>query len=254
VPVDNDVLRAWLRESGDPAGEAWELVLARKPGLAAAYVRFARVGAENPALDAQTRALLAVGLEATVTNLGFGDVPRAVGVALDAGATPEAVLEILALASIIGMHTGTVGIPALVEALVARGEDPLAEPLDARRQELWNRYVAGKRYWETFTGEMDVFLRGLLALDPDWFEAYMELTLEPWTNGTLEPKVRELLYIAVDTVTTHLYRPGLDVHLKTALALGATKDEIMAVYELAAAYGLRTISAGVAALAEKGVS
>lgn len=252
--MDADALTSWLRDSGDPAGDAWQLVLARKPTLAAAYVRFARVGAENPALDARTRALLLVGLEATVTNLGFGDVPRAVGAALDAGATPEEILEILALASIIGMHTGTVGVPALVEALQARGEDPLAEPLDARRQELWDRYVGGKRYWESFTGEMQVFLRGLLALDPELFEAYMELSLEPWTNGTLEPKVRELVYIAVDTVTTHLYRAGLDIHLKTALALGATKEEIMAVYELAAAFGLRTISAGVAALAEKGVS
>lgn len=252
--MDEHALTTWLRDSGDPAGDAWQLVLARRPTLAAAYVRFARVGADNPALDARTRALLLVGLEASVTNLGFGDVPRAVAAALAAGAAPEEVLDVLALASIIGMHTGTVGVPALVEALQARGEDPLAVPLDARRQELWDRYVGGKRYWESFTGEMQVFLRGLVALDPELFEAYMELSLEPWTNGVLEPKVRELVYIAVDTVATHLYRPGLDIHLQTALGLGATKEEIMAVYELAAAYGLRTISAGVAALAELGVS
>ncbi len=252
--MDEHALTTWLRESGDPAGDAWQLVLARRPTLAEAYVRFARVGADNPALDARTKALLLVGLEASVTNLGFGDVPRAVAAALAAGAAPEEVLDVLALASIIGMHTGTVGVPALVEALQARGEDPLAVPLDARRQELWDRYVGGKRYWESFTGEMQVFLRGLVALDPELFEAYMELSLEPWTNGTLPPKLRELVYIAVDTVTTHLYRPGLEVHLDTALALGATKEEIMAVYELAAAYGLRTVSAGVAALAGNGVS
>lgn len=252
--MDVDELREWLRAAGDPAGDAWELVLRRKPSLAAAHVRFARLAGENPALDAGTRALLVVGLEACVTNLGFADVPRAVEEALAAGATPEEILEVLALASIIGMHTGTVGVPALVAALQARGDDPLAVPLDARRQELWDRYIAGRRYWESFSGELSVFLRGLLALEPDFFEAYMELSLEPWTNGTLPPKLRELVYIALDTVTTHLYRPGLEVHLDTALALGATKEEIMAVYELAAAYGLRTVSAGVAALAGNGVS
>ena len=252
--ADADALRSWLRASGDPASDAWELVLRRKPSLAAVYVRAARLAAENPALDTRTRALLVVGLEACVTNLGLSDVPRAVEAALAAEATPEEILEVLALSSIIGMHTGTVGVPALVAALQARGEDPLAVPLDARRQELWDRYIAGKRYWESFTGEMDVFLRGLLALEPDFFEAYLEWTLEPWTNGTLPAKVRELVYIAVDTVTTHLYRPGLEMHLKTALALGATKEEIMAVYELAAAYGLRTVSVGVAALAEQGVA
>jgi len=249
-----DELRSWLLASGDPAGDAWELVLRRKPNLAAAHVRLARLAGENPALEARTRALLQVGLEACVTNLGFADVPRAVRAALAAGATPEEILEVLALSSIIGMHTATVGVPPLVAALQERGDDPLAEPLDARRQELWDRHVAGKRYWEAFTGELGVFLRGLLVLEPDFFEAYMELTLEPWVNGTLPAKVRELVYIAVDTVTTHLYRPGLELHLKTALALGATKEEIMAVYELAAAYGLRTISAGVAALASEGVS
>lgn len=249
--MDADALRDWLARSGDPAGSAWELVLERKPTLAAAYVGFARLGRENPALDPRTRALLVVGLEASVTNLGFGDVQGAVDAALAAGATPEEILEVLALASIIGLHTATVGVPALVDALRARGEDPLAEPLDERRQELWDRYIGDKSYWKSFKGDMDVFLRGLLALDPGMFEAYMELTLEPWTNGTLPAKVRELVYIAVDSVTTHLYRPGLDVHLQTALKLGATKEEIMAVYELAAAYGLRTVSAGVAALAGK---
>lgn len=234
------------------AGRA--LVARRRPGLAAAQQRMEALAAGHPALDPRTRALLVVALEACVTNLGFGDVPAATEAALAAGAEPEEILEVLALGSIIGMHTGTVGVPALVRALQARGDDPLAAPLDARRQELWDRYIAGKRYWETFTGDMDVFLRGLLALDPDFFEAYMEWTLAPWTEGTLPGKVRELVYIAVDTVTTHLYQPGLEVHLKTALKLGATKEEIMAVYALAAAYGLRTVSAGAAALAAKGVS
>ena len=250
--MDADALTAWLRGSGDPAGPAaWEKVAARKPTLATVHARMARHAAEHPGLDARTRALVVVALESVVTNLGFADVGGAIDAALAQGATAEEVMEVLALGSIVGMHTGTVGMPALVNALRERGEDPLAEPLDARRQELWDRYIAGKRYWETFTGEMELFLKGLLALDPDFFEAYMEWTLEPWLHGTLPAKVRELVYIAVDTVPTHLYRPGLEVHLKTALALGATKEEIMAVYALAAAYGLRTVSAGVAALAER---
>lgn len=251
--MDAEALTDWLRGSGDPAGPGvWERVAVRRPTLATVHARMAHHAATHPALDARTRALLVVALESIVTNLGFGDVRGAIDAALVEGASADEVLEVLALTSIVGMHTATVGMPALVDVLRERGDDPLAVPLDARRQELWDRYVAGKRYWETFTGEMELFLKGLLALDPDFFEAYMEWTLEPWLHGTLPAKVRELVYIAVDTVPTHLYRPGLEVHLQTALALGATKEEIMAVYALAASYGLRTVSAGVAALAERG--
>ena len=41
--------------------------------------------------------------------------------ALDYGATREEVLEVIELASVIGIHSCTVGVPILVEELAAGG-------------------------------------------------------------------------------------------------------------------------------------
>ena len=61
----------------------------------------------------------------------------------------------------------------------------------------------------------------------------------------------EFLYIAVDASTTHLYEPGLRIHIQNALKLGATEDEIMQVLECVSAIGIHTISMGVPVLVEE---
>ena len=40
-----------------------------------------------------------------------------------------------------------------------------------------------------------------------------------------------MIYIAIDASTTHMYEPGLKVHIRNALKYGATKAEIMEVYQ-----------------------
>ena len=59
--------------------------------------------------------------------------------------------------------------------------------------------------------------RVLLELAPDLFEAYVEFSSVPWKTGTLEPKVKEMIYIAFDAAATHLYVPGLKLHLRNAV-------------------------------------
>ena len=74
--MDADALRDWLATSGDPAGSAWELVLERKPSLAAAYVGFARLGRENPALDARTRDCIVLRV---IEGLSYQEIGRRCG-------------------------------------------------------------------------------------------------------------------------------------------------------------------------------
>ena len=67
----------------------------------------------------------------------------------------------------------------------------------------------------------------------------------------LEPKVKELIYTAFDVSATHLYEPGLRVHIRNALALGASREEIMEVIELASVIGMHSCAVGVPILIEE---
>jgi alkylhydroperoxidase/carboxymuconolactone decarboxylase family protein YurZ len=81
--------------------------------------------------------------------------------------------------------------------------------------------------------------------------AYARLSSVPWQHGTLGPKIRELIYIAIDAATTHLYLPGLRTHIRNALGHGATVAEIMEVLQLTSVLGIHTITEGVPALLDE---
>jgi alkylhydroperoxidase/carboxymuconolactone decarboxylase family protein YurZ len=73
----------------------------------------------------------------------------------------------------------------------------------------------------------------------------------PWVSGVLEPKVKELIYTAFDVSATHLYTPGLRLHIKNAIGYGATREEILEVMELASVIGIHACTVGVPILVEE---
>ena len=112
------------------------------------------------------------------------------------------------------------------------------------RERLREEFIAARGFWPSA-------LDGLLDLDPGFFEAYLAFSGHPWTDGVLEPKVKELVYIAFDASATHLYVPGLKLHIENALGLGATVDEIMEVLEIASVIGIHTCTMGVPIVIEE---
>ena len=116
--------------------------------------------------------------------------------------------------------------------------------LSERQKQLKEEFTQARGYWNPFWD-------GVLRLDPDYFEAYLNFSAVPWKNGPLEPKVKEFIYIAIDASTTHLYEPGLRQHVQNALGYGATKEEIMEVYELASVLGIHTCTLGVPVLLDE---
>ena len=70
-------------------------------------------------------------------------------------------------------------------------------------------------------------------------------------KGPLEPKFKELIYIAIGAATTHLYEPGLRQHIRNALRYGATKEELMEVVELVSVLGIHACTMGVPVLMEE---
>ncbi len=104
---------------------------------------------------------------------------------------------------------------------------------DARRQKLKEDFIARRGYWTPW-------LDGTLRFSPDFFEAFLAFTGTPWATGPLPPKVKEFVYIAIDGAITHLYRRGLQMHIREALRHGASAQEIMEVLQMASLIGLIT--------------
>ncbi|MEK3937091.1 carboxymuconolactone decarboxylase family protein [Sporosarcina sp. FSL W7-1349] len=85
----------------------------------------------------------------------------------------------------------------------------------------------------------------LLADDPEFLEIYKNFVSSPWRNGYLEPKIKELLNIAISASPTHLYAEATRTHIQKALSLGATKEEISEVLKVVSILGVHTCAVGV---------
>ncbi len=117
--------------------------------------------------------------------------------------------------------------------------------LNERQKQLKEQFIKERGYWR------DELWEPILKIDPDFFEAYLNFSAAPWKRGVLPPKIKELIYIAIDASTTHLYEPGIGQHIRNALKYGATKEEIMEVFELTSVLGIHTITTGVPILMEE---
>ena len=105
-------------------------------------------------------------------------------------------------------------------------------------------YIRGRGYWVPFND-------GLLAYSPEWLSAYLAYAGAPARAGAIDARLRELIYVAVDTSTTHMFAQGLEIHVRAALAVGCTAAELIEVMQIATMQGLDSVSAGMAILAEE---
>lgn len=110
--------------------------------------------------------------------------------------------------------------------------------------QLKDEFISRRGYWSDFWD-------GLLELDPIFFKTYLDFSSVPWEHGPLPPKMKELIYLAIDAATTHLYEPGLRLHMRNALDHGATQEEIMEVLQLVSAVGMHSCTMGVPILIEE---
>ncbi len=114
-----------------------------------------------------------------------------------------------------------------------------------KQLELIRRHVEER---QSATGKT---LEQILEWDPQFFEEYLNFSSHVWRHGVLPPKVKELIYIAINANVTHLYEPGLREHIRRAFDQGATKEEILEVLELISSMGIHSCSLGVPVLAEE---
>jgi alkylhydroperoxidase/carboxymuconolactone decarboxylase family protein YurZ len=194
-------------------------------------------------LSPKFKHLVCIAVDAAATHLHVPGVRRHIRLALDHGATQDEIMEVIELTSTLGIHAMNIGVPLLVEVLEERGRSGPA-PLDDFQEGLKAEFAATRGYWHEFWDEM-------LELDPELFQAYTAFSSVPWHHGTLTPAEKELIYIAFDCAATHLYVPGLKLHIRNALNHGATAQQVLTTMELAVALGMQAATVAAPILVEE---
>lgn len=123
--------------------------------------------------------------------------------------------------------------------------------MSADETELTAEQRAVKERFETQRGFWSDLLEDILALDHEFLDKFRAISAHPWTEGSLDPVVRELVYVANDCSTNHMYRDGTRVHVGNALEYGATVDEILEVFQLASVVGFNAIREAAPIVAEE---
>lgn len=193
----------------------------------------------NGPLGRKTVELICVAINAACTNLNADGTRRHIKRAIEAGATRDELLMVLKMASLLAIHTCSLGAPILLEeasdaGVTTKGEDAKTPVCDQMRE----------------IGQWNVAWDGFYKIDPVWTEAFIACGA-PVYSGGLDPKLAELLSIALDVSYTHMYAPGVRRHVKAALKLGATMEEIMDVFKICVAQGIQACNMSMPILAEE---
>ena len=137
-------------------------------------------------------------------------------------------MTVLKMAALLGIHSCSLGSPILLEEAKAAGvelsqKEHVPTPVcdEARKIGQWNAA------WDPF-----------FNLDPLWTEQFIATGIPIYNGALIPPKLAEFLSIALDASHTHMYAPGTRRHIKAALKLGATVEEIMEVLKLCVVQGV----------------
>lgn len=198
------------------------------------YEQFIGAPWRNGHLNRKTKELLNIALSASPTHLNKEAARFHIQRALAAEASQEEIAEVLKIVSILGVHTCALGIPIMMAHNRNNEEQSNKVAYSDKQQALKDKFIATMGYWNDFRDD-------LIHMDTDYFEAYYDFLSLPTRRGILEPKLIEFIYIAIDSSTTHLFEKGIDVHVKNAIKYGATKGELLEVFQLTSALGFHTL-------------
>jgi alkylhydroperoxidase/carboxymuconolactone decarboxylase family protein YurZ len=221
----------------------WESILRMDCEFLNAYLQLSAVPLRHNHLENKVKEFIYVAINASSTHLFSPGIQMHLKAAIEFGATRDELMEVLELTSTVGIHAANAGVPILLEVLNEEGLSPNTVTFDERLDTLKPGFIEEQGYW-------DASWDALLSLDPDFFEAHAQFAAIPWRAGHLEPKIKELVLCALDAAATHLYRPGIKTHMRNAIRLGATQDEIMEVLEIVSVIGIHGALIGVPMLEE----
>ena len=116
--------------------------------------------------------------------------------------------------------------------------------LTPEQQKFKEDYIRARGYWVAFND-------GLLKYSQAFLETYLRYAALPAAQGPLSPRMRELLDVAVDASSTHMFGEGLKIHTRLAVAHGASAHDVIETLQIATAQGLEGVTMGVDILVDE---
>jgi alkylhydroperoxidase/carboxymuconolactone decarboxylase family protein YurZ len=212
------------------------------PGWTEAAVRMVDDPWRTGILPIKWIELICIALNANTTHRDEIAVERHVRAALDAGASAEEILDTFKGVCVLGIHSVAVALPILFEQAAEAGVAPASDAADDVATPMIDRMRA--------VGQFNPAWEAIYKLDPMWLEEFIAMGADLY-RGVLEPKLVELMALAVDASCTHLYAPGIRRHIKGAFAEGATIGEIMEVLKLCGGMAVDACELGGPILAQE---
>ncbi len=205
------------------------------------YLGMASVALRSGPLDRKTCDFILIAANASVTHLNSEATRHAIANARRNGATSAELVEVLQVASVLGIHGYMLGAPiAIAESgKAATGEAAQSFAMGERENAIKQAFSTGRGYWSPL-------LEDMVMASPDFFEAYTRFSSHPWKRGALAPYVKELLYVAIDVSTTHLHEAGTRIHTANALRHGASPAAVVQVMEIVSCIGFQSYLLGIA--------
>jgi alkylhydroperoxidase/carboxymuconolactone decarboxylase family protein YurZ len=115
--------------------------------------------------------------------------------------------------------------------------------LTARQQSIKDDFIRIRNTWASQW-------ESILRMDCEFLNAYLHLSAVPLRHNHLENKVKEFIYIAINASSTHLFSPGIQMHLKAAIESGSSREELMEVLQLTSTVGIHASNVGAPLLLE----
>ena len=204
----------------------------------------------RPGLDVKSRQIATM---AALAGLGNArpQLRFHVGASLSAGCSPQEVVEVMYITAVFaGFPAALNGLAAAREEFVQRGVSPKAatpngQPAESRRQR-------GLRALEaTSAGAGRAVLDSLADIAPDMAGFILDFSYGDVISRTvLSPRHKETAMMAI-AVASGVMRPQLMVHIRAALEVGMTRQEIVEVIIQMAVYaGFPAALNGLAAAKE----
>jgi alkylhydroperoxidase/carboxymuconolactone decarboxylase family protein YurZ len=241
----DEATRARLKAEVVAARRYWapfhEGLLERDPAFLEAYLGFLHGPWRRGALAPKVREFIYVAADLSCAHLYATGAKRHMQFAMEAGATPDELLEVIELAATLGSWTARRGLAILGEELARRNAAP---PPDAAG------LAALRARHEALLGGWPDDLDAIFALAPDYVAAAVEFMTCPRRTGPLDRRTVEFVGLALCASPATLFEPGMRWHIRRALAEGATHEELGEVLQLAGAIAIHSCSIGVPALME----